>query len=74
MVQKQEGFTYTSSLDLNMGYYYIELSPGSKNLCIILLTWGNYEYQKIPMGVCNNPDIFQENISKLFEGFDMVCA
>ena len=24
------------------------------------------------MGVCNSPDIFQEKISKLFEGFDMV--
>ena len=26
------------------------------------------------MGVCNSPDIFQENISELFEGFDMVRA
>ena len=26
------------------------------------------------MGFYNSPDIFQENISKLFEGFDMVCA
>ena len=25
------------------------------------------------MGVCNSPDIFQEKIYKLFEGFDMVC-
>ena len=24
------------------------------------------------MGVCNSPDIFQEKISKLFDGFDMV--
>ena len=24
------------------------------------------------MGVCNNPDIFQENISELFDGFDIV--
>ena len=24
------------------------------------------------MGVCNSPDIFQEMISELFDGFDMV--
>ena len=33
---------------------------------------GKYECQKLFMGVCNSPDIFQENISKLFKGFDMV--
>ena len=31
-----------------------------------------YEYQKLPMWVCNSPDIFQENISELFDGFYMV--
>ena len=31
------------------------------------------QVQKLPMGVYNRPDIFQENISKLFKGFEMVC-
>ena len=26
------------------------------------------------MGVCNSPNIFQENLSKWFDGFDMVRA
>ena len=26
------------------------------------------------MEVCNSPDIFQENISEIFEGFDMILA
>ena len=57
-----------------MGYYNIEFSPGTKKICTIVLTWGKYEYQKLPMGVCNSPDIFQENISELFDGFYMVRA
>ena len=57
-----------------MGYHHIELSPGAKQLCTIVLHWGKYEYQKLPMGVCNSPSIFQENISVLLEGFNMVCA
>ena len=69
-----EGFMYTSSLDLNMGYYHIELSPGVKQICKILIPWGKYEYQELPMGGCNSTIIFQENISKLFDGFNMVCA
>ena len=60
MLLKLEGFQYATSLDLNMGYYHIELSPSSKRLCTIVLPWGKYEYQRLPMGLCNSPDIFQE--------------
>jgi Reverse transcriptase (RNA-dependent DNA polymerase) len=49
-----------------MGYYHIELSPDSKWLCTIVLPWGKYEYQKLPMGLCNSPDIFQEKMSAFF--------
>ena len=55
-----------------MGYYYIDLSLGFKNICTIVLHWGKYDYQKLLMGVCNSPDIFQANISKLFKVFYMV--
>ena len=60
-----EGFQYATSLDLNMGYYHIELSPDSKKLCTIVLPFGKYEYQRLPMGLCNSPDIFQEKMSEL---------
>ena len=32
----------------------------------------NYYYQQLPMGLCNSPDIFPENISELFIGLDTV--
>ena len=57
LLLKLEGFKYASiSLDLNMGYYHIELSPFSKKLSTIVLPWGKYEYQKLPMGLSNGPD------------------
>jgi hypothetical protein len=59
MLQNLEGFAYASSIDLNMGYYHIELSPESRKLCTIVLPWGKYEYQKLPMGLCNSPDVFK---------------
>ena len=72
LLLKLEGFKYATSLDLNMGYYHIELCPESKKLCTIVLPWGKFEYQKLPMGLCNSPDIFQEKMNELFAGFDYV--
>ena len=37
LLQKLEGFTYASSLDLNMGYYHIELTPNAHKLCTIVM-------------------------------------
>ena len=69
-----EGFRYATSLDLNMGYYHIELTPFSKKLCTIVLPWGKYEYQRLPMGLCNSPDIFQEKMSELVSGLEFARA
>ena len=65
MLQKLEGFQWATSLDLNMGYYHIRLSPNSSKLCTVVFPWGKYEYLRLPMGLCNSPDIFQEKMSEL---------
>ena len=74
LLLKLEGFQYATSLDLNMGYYHIELSPDSKKLCTIVLPWGKYEYQRLPMGLCNSPDIFQEKMNILMGDLEYVRA
>ena len=55
-----------------MGYYHIELSFKSKELCTIVTQWGNYEYQQIPIVLCNSTDIFQESMSEHFVSLDTV--
>ena len=65
LLLKMEGFRFATALDLNMGYYHIELTPASSQLCTIVLPWGKYEYWKLPMGLCNSPDIFQEKMNEL---------
>ena len=72
LLLKLEGFKHGTALDLNMGYYHIELSSESKELCTITTQWGKYEYQRLPMGLCNSPDIFQEKMSELLTGLDTV--
>jgi transposase InsO family protein len=72
LLLKLEGFKYGTALDLNMGYYHIELSDSAKELCTITTQWGKYEYQRLPMGLCNSPDIFQEKMNDLLDGLDTV--
>ena len=63
LLLKLENFRYGTSLDLNMGYYHIELTPESSRICTIVFPWGKYEYTRLPMGLCNSPDIFQEKMA-----------
>ena len=45
MLLNLEGFQYATSLDLNMGYYHIELCPDLKKLCTLVFLFGKYEMQ-----------------------------
>jgi hypothetical protein len=45
-LQELEGFTYATTLDLNMGYY---IDPTAAEMCTIIFTWGKYLYQRFPM-------------------------
>ena len=74
LMLKLEGFQYGTSLDLNMGYYHILLSPSARKLCTIVLPFGKYEYQKLPMGLAISPDIFQEKMSNLMKDLEFVRA
>lgn len=41
---------------------------------MIVVQWGKYEYLKLPMGLCNSPNILQEKMNKLFAGFEYINA
>ena len=75
IILKLYSFINASFLDLNMGYYNIELLPVTKNICTVVLPWVKYKYQKLPMGVCNSPGIFGGNTSDIFDGtFTPICC
>ena len=48
-----------------MGYFTIRLYPNSSIICTIILPWGKYLNQRLPMGIAGLPDIFQEKMSGL---------
>src|SRR5687768_3572210 len=74
MLLKLEGFMWATSLDLNMGYYHLYLTPNVSQLCTVVLPWKKNEYLRLPMGLCNSPDIFQEKMSELMTGLEFAQA
>jgi hypothetical protein len=72
VLQELEGFTFATSLDLNMGYYTIRLDPDASRICTIIFPWGKYSYKRLPMGVAGSPDIFQSKMSELMAALEFV--
>ena len=71
---KLEGFQYDTSLDLNMGYYHIQIIENASNLCTIIIPWGEYHYKRLPMRVAKSPDFLQQKTNDLFHGFEFIRA
>ena len=40
--------------------------------CTIILPWVKYTYKRLPIEVCNYPDVFQGIMNKLFQGFEYI--
>ena len=60
-----EGFQFATALDLNMGYYTIQLSPKSKDLMTIVTEFGKFRYNVLPMGLCISGDNSQAKVNEL---------
>jgi len=65
LLQKLQGLQYATALDLSMGYYHVPLDEAAQRLCTTLLPWGKYQYQVLPVGITNSPDIFQNVMTNL---------
>jgi hypothetical protein len=53
MIRPIKVFIFASTLDLNMGYYNINLDTDDQKLCTIVFSWkiGKYKYKQLPMGI-----------------------
>ena len=69
-----DGLTYVSVLDLNMGFWHLELDEPSQRLATIILPWGKYCYQRLAMGLSVSPDIYQERMSAIFADMENVIV
>ena len=71
-MQKLEGFQYSTTLDINMGYYTITILPASQEMTTIVTEFGKFRYNRIPMGMFDSDGIFQDKVDNLLGDIDVV--
>ena len=64
-MQQLEGLMYENTLDPNMGYYTIRISPTSQYMMTIVPEFGKFRYNYLLTGMCTSGDIFQEIVDEL---------
>jgi hypothetical protein len=74
ILHELEGFTYATTLNLNMGYYTIRLDPTASEMCTIIFPWGKYSYKRLPMGFGGSADVIQAQIIDLMASLEFVRA
>ncbi len=74
ILREQEGFTYATAHDLDMGYYTIRLDPIASKMCTIIFPWGKYFNKRLPMGFGGTADIFQAHLMGLMASLEFLQA
>ncbi|MGH7974124.1 MAG: reverse transcriptase domain-containing protein, partial [bacterium] len=69
-IRRHESFSFLTKIDLNMGYYTLELDQESSKLCTIITPWGQFRYLLLPLGVMSAVDLFQVVMSLEFQSID----
>ena len=64
-MQQLRGLQYATELYLNMGYYNIRLSPANQYMTMIVTGFGEFRYNRLPMGMCASGDILQSKVDEL---------
>lgn len=62
---------YFSSLDLMRGYYQVPMSPNSKPLTSFVTGSGQWQFCRMPFGLCNAPATFQRLMNTILSGFSI---
>ena len=64
-LRKHHGYQYFTKIDLSMQYYTFELTEEAKNICTFTTPFGNFRYERAPMGLRNSPAFAQARMEEV---------
>src|SRR5699024_6653908 len=56
---------YFTTLDLMSGYHQVPVEPESRKFTAFVTPDAQFEYNRMPFGLCNAPSIFQRLMNKI---------
>ncbi|KAG7369761.1 reverse transcriptase RNA-dependent DNA polymerase [Nitzschia inconspicua] len=70
ILARRTNYQFFTKLDVSMQYYTFVLDDESKALTTIATPFGTYRYRRLPMGICQSPDIAQEIMENVLQGLN----
>lgn len=72
VASKLNGMKYFSVLDLKDGYWQVQLTKQSRNLCTFATPYGNFRFIRMPFGIKSAPSVFQRMNFDIFGDIENV--
>lgn len=67
VVAEMPGATVFSVLYATSGYWQVKLDEASSKLCTFNSPFGRYRFTRLPCGIKSAPEVFQQQMSEIFE-------
>ena len=66
--------TYATALGIIMLYYAMIVREYIRKYLVIILPWGKYVYNKMTMGLNISTDVFQRELSMIFQNISYILV
>lgn len=73
LLHAAKGTKYVTTLDLQSGYYQVEVAPEDRDKTCLITPFGTFRFKRMPFGLRNAPATFQRLINRFKSGIPEIC-